>query len=379
MKRLGILLLCVFLLMGGTACQSTGHIAPKETKAFTLEQQNIDFISSLNKGEGDHKQSEDVVEMFAAAYQAFPLVENTNGEEQLMKITITNGGPQDFVARGLYLGWLDDGTGYHVQETIEVVKDKENYQVIAMGAVEQTELDTVFYEMIVGTVEQEKRYQLNPGENRYYVLDLLTGKQDDFPKELPEAAVYGSSDINGMIAVAGACRTENAVGTWSAENGWQLHQVDGLLDHIIESVFVNFSDSQHGVFAANADRQMGYYNNLVYYTNDGGTTWNSCTSPIYSPPISCVGISEAGKIFVSYGNITNGSLGSLFCSMDGQNWTEIPLTLPEEQKGFYTVVDDIEFDGQEGTLFMTGGEGSRAKFLSHDGGDSWNFDSVVTQ
>ena len=182
-----------------------------------------------------------------------------------------------------------------------------------------------------------------------------------------------------MIAVAGACRTENAVGTWSAENGWQLHQVDGLLDHIIESVFVNFSDSQHGVFAANADRQMGYYNNLVYYTNDGGTTWNSCTSPIYSPPISCVGISEAGKIFVSYGNITNGSLGSLFCSMDGQNWTEIPLTLPEEQKGFYTVVDDIEFDGQEGTLFMTGGEGSRAKFLSHDGGDSWNFDSVVTQ
>ena len=62
---------------------------------------------------------EDVVEMFAAAYQAFPLVETHKWRGTVNEDYHYQWRSTGFCSKGAVPGWLDDGTGYHVQETIK--------------------------------------------------------------------------------------------------------------------------------------------------------------------------------------------------------------------------------------------------------------------
>lgn len=158
---------------------------------------------------------------------------------------------------------------------------------------------------------------------------------------------------------------------------------------VVRMRILGFTSDQDGYLIVTGDRTMRSEGNMIFKTNDGGTSWYNVGSvnDVYRL------VTDGGFIndqlgFVSFGELrfdNQPPVPDLYRTTDGgATWERVEVSIPEEYKGYFTTAEVPTFNGAEGTLLVNQGpEGDYfggkvlAKFTSQDQGKIWTFVGLV--
>lgn len=233
------------------------------------------------------------------------------------------------------------------------------------------------------TLTVEEQWEFHKKNGILSVIDLLSMEKIAIPFHVNDTTGVIRYDYAFMGSRLVAVRADDfGVQFAFSENGknWTVSTVEVTAEHFFEDIHMNFANDSVGIITANVDRQMGYYGHTIYVTADGGQTWSALADNIgVSRAFYSAAISENGSIFISYNNLSDKATNpTYYISLDyGKSWVRKTIYRVPEMKGFYNTVSDIYFEGANGTLYLTGGEYDRAKFVSSDNGLTWSFEKEI--
>lgn len=209
-----------------------------------------------------------------------------------------------------------------------------------------------------------------PDEKNGWVLGFELNHTTDSGKTWVDQSPFSSSFTGAAI-----CFTDSSrgwiVGEWPAGGyGQILRTTDGgatfnfqLNTGIYPFVSVNFSDSLHGIAGTN--------NKMIYYTADGGTTWDSSTVPAPGNYLQAKKVlladNSTGYAILSY--VANTALAKT--TDGGHSWAVIKRDTTQFTAA-YTALSFV--DAQHGYLAAFNFNGTPNKFSllkTNDGGNSW--------
>ncbi|PLR96509.1 WD40/YVTN/BNR-like repeat-containing protein [Bacillus sp. T33-2] len=152
---------------------------------------------------------------------------------------------------------------------------------------------------------------------------------------------------------------------------------------------LGFTSEKNGYLILTGDRAMSFEANAILKTNDGGKSWYQAGSVQATNTL----LTDGGFVNDRLGFISFGTFSALdhpdrpflFRTADGgRNWSEVPVQIPAEYQGIFTIAEVPAFDGNQGTLLVNQGpngdfQGGKvlAKFISADEGATWSFTGIV--
>jgi transcriptional regulator with XRE-family HTH domain len=167
---------------------------------------------------------------------------------------------------------------------------------------------------------------------------------------------------------------------------WQSHKVADI-DSAIESSYICYTSIQTACVAIGADRVMGQEGTSLFFTKDGGISWQAGGSAPSTQILTGMNFLNQDIGYLSYSNM-NGDSGELYETVDGGN-SFTKITLPdgnlENSQGltFQQVYDTPQVPHLENgipVLYVSQGsdgdfEGGtlRARYVSKDGGKTWQY------
>jgi len=170
-------------------------------------------------------------------------------------------------------------------------------------------------------------------------------------------------------------------------NTWQSHAVANI-DYGVEARFICYTSIQTACVAIGADRVMGQEGTFLYFTRDGGITWQPGGTAPSTSILTGMNFLNQDIGYLSYSNL-NGDSGKLYETLDGgYSFTEVALPAGNlaEVNGpagltFGQVYDTPQVPHLEigvPVLYVTqGSDGDfgyyQARYESKDGGKTWQY------
>ncbi|HIZ84503.1 MAG TPA: hypothetical protein H9668_08830 [Firmicutes bacterium] len=142
-----------------------------------------------------------------------------------------------------------------------------------------------------------------------------------------------------------------------------------------------YGPDSFGWLVAGHDRSMGWEACSIYFTYDGGRSWENShgLDDWYSTLFSGAAFSSEEVGFLCFTSITGDSSRILRTVDGGKTWEDFELPLPEfPGSESYEITITPTFDGKNGVFELRRTQNSRARFVTDDGGLTWRLEKVYT-
>jgi hypothetical protein len=149
----------------------------------------------------------------------------------------------------------------------------------------------------------------------------------------------------------------------------------------ISQMYVGFSTSDDGWLVFGDFHGMGYEDNFIYRTHDGGKTWTQIGNPndLYARVLTGAGFANNQIGFLCYRYEFVDFEPAICRTLDGgYTWEKLYVTLPEEYKEYNKTPLSPVFYGTDGLfpIKLSNGDGDYATIYlsSTDYGKTWTYD-----
>ncbi|WP_141652138.1 hypothetical protein [Paraliobacillus sp. PM-2] len=299
----------------------------------------------------------------------------------------------------------DDGTVKNIQWTFRIKKTGQNeYTLLRIDDISNTVGDLP---PVTDTYQKEAGIDVQNVNNRYRIrkntLEVTYDNGESWKKVPVEINNLLEGDYNGpkdeLIEdsyIITPERTAFVVGGYqnikvlqSTDRGetWNESSVPSPFQAVRIRI-LDFVSENNGFLILTGGRSMSWEGNMIFKTNDGGSTWREVGSVPSERQVTSGGFIDEKLGFVSFGSFVrndNPAMPNLYRTDDvGETWTQVDVPIPAEYKGIFTIAETPTFDGTQGTLLVKQGQNGdyqggkvMAKFVSVDDGKTWSFANLV--
>lgn len=189
-----------------------------------------------------------------------------------------------------------------------------------------------------------------------------------YVSEQKTAVAYGETDLTPLYVIC----SDDMGKTWN-EPVLIQNSVG------VSSLYIGFTTPDDGYLVIGNFHGMGYEDNFVYLTNDGGKTWTQTGNPneLYARILTGAGFANDKIGFLCF-RFEDSDFSPAICRTTdgGQTWEKLSLELPQKFDAYYSKTPlSPAFDGAEGILPMklidNDGTTKTIYLISDDYGMTW--------
>ncbi|RWR06540.1 oxidoreductase [Siminovitchia fortis] len=147
---------------------------------------------------------------------------------------------------------------------------------------------------------------------------------------------------------------------------------------------INILNDHFGYVIISGDRTMSQEMSSVFLTHDGGNTWKEANHSNITRLVADGGFIDGQTGFLSFG-ILNPEQPELHVTQDGgASWSEAEIRIPKKYHKIFVIAETPFKEGNQLAMLVNQGPSGdysggkvKGKFLSRDGGKTWEFDGEV--
>jgi len=330
------------------------------------------------------------------------------GDEEAFAVAVNFGAQLEMGNWSTHHSWgdvQDDGTVEDIQWTFRMEKTGENQWTLVriedtsstIGDLPPLE-NTYQKEAGIEVLDEETTYRINNdtlevtydhGENwtevPVEVDELFEGDYNGPENELLADSYIVTPNMTAFIV--GGLQDISVLQSTDQGETWKEASVPSPFQAIRMRI-LDFVSETHGFVILTGGRTMSWEGNLIFRTNDGGSTWEEIGNVPTNRQLTSAGFIDENLGFASFGSITineNPAVPDLYRTTDGgETWSRVEVPIPVEYEGIFTVAESPTFDGTQGTLLVSQGPNGdyqggevMARFVSVDEGETWSFANLV--
>lgn len=197
-------------------------------------------------------------------------------------------------------------------------------------------------------------YSAGDGESAVVTPAVISESDDDtyadrdtypgvYMSEKKTAIAYGGTDLTPLYVIC----SDDMGKTWN-EPVLIQNSVG------VSSLYIGFTTPDDGYLVIGNFHGMGYEDNFIYLTNDGGKTWTQTGNPneLYARILTGAGFANDKIGFLCF-RFEDSDFSPAVCRTTdgGRTWKKLSLELPEKFEAYYSKTPfSPAFDGAEGIL-----------------------------